>query len=248
MKITLYFLVTNIWSVVETNGRCPPARDGHSACIIGDSMIIFGGFEEELQRFSQETFAFNFKTLRWTDLRTNVCLLLSSHSSIRMVDFRDHHRRGVTFIRRLQSVNICTCSVVEVINSVSIIVRAMSISIDSNILISTTIVGTMQKRLVISPLVDDRIQHVSVYSFCIITKWCISTHFCLSSSSQNKISTINTMIGLCNNVLKILNWCVDDESICHDIQWCIDQTWNCLFFSQHLCVWKCANMSRFDRY
>jgi hypothetical protein len=30
-------------------------------------MIIFGGFEEENQRFSQETYAFDFTTRKWAE-------------------------------------------------------------------------------------------------------------------------------------------------------------------------------------
>jgi hypothetical protein len=47
-------IVTNSWSYVEIDGSfIPPARDGHSAVLYKDSMIIFAGFEEDNQRFSQ---------------------------------------------------------------------------------------------------------------------------------------------------------------------------------------------------
>uniref|UniRef100_A0A915ADL9 Farnesylated proteins-converting enzyme 2 n=1 Tax=Parascaris univalens TaxID=6257 RepID=A0A915ADL9_PARUN len=58
------------WSLVERYGPCPPARDGHSAVVVGSVMYVFGGFEEESQRFSRETYAFDFKTLQWSELRT----------------------------------------------------------------------------------------------------------------------------------------------------------------------------------
>lgn len=61
---------TKIWSIVPTPGMVPSARDGHSACVVGDRMIIFGGFEEEFQRFSQESFAFDFKTKRWSEIKS----------------------------------------------------------------------------------------------------------------------------------------------------------------------------------
>ncbi|VDM42343.1 unnamed protein product [Toxocara canis] len=44
------------WSLVERNGPCPPARDGHSAVVVDDTMYVFGGFEEESQRFAFELF------------------------------------------------------------------------------------------------------------------------------------------------------------------------------------------------
>ncbi|MFH4976445.1 hypothetical protein AB6A40_003154 [Gnathostoma spinigerum] len=63
--------VSRTWSVVSINGPPPLARDGHSAVVIGDCMYMFGGFEEETQRFSCETYFFNFKTRRWSELRTH---------------------------------------------------------------------------------------------------------------------------------------------------------------------------------
>uniref|UniRef100_A0A914WP69 Kelch domain-containing protein 3 n=1 Tax=Plectus sambesii TaxID=2011161 RepID=A0A914WP69_9BILA len=65
-----YDPVSNSWRLLPTMGRAPPARDGHSACVIDDLMVVFGGFEEEFQRFSQETFVFNFRTNRWSELKT----------------------------------------------------------------------------------------------------------------------------------------------------------------------------------
>ncbi|KJH53729.1 kelch repeat protein [Dictyocaulus viviparus] len=58
------------WRVVPVEGRVPPARDGHSAVVVGDRMYLFGGFEEDLQRFSQETYVFDFQTNRWSELNT----------------------------------------------------------------------------------------------------------------------------------------------------------------------------------
>jgi N-acetylneuraminic acid mutarotase len=48
----------------------PPSRDGHTAVVYGDRMYIFGGFEEENQRFSQETYYFDFITKTWGQLIT----------------------------------------------------------------------------------------------------------------------------------------------------------------------------------
>ncbi|CAG9537157.1 unnamed protein product [Cercopithifilaria johnstoni] len=59
-----------VWSVIPYDGEAPPARDGHSAVVVGDLMFMFGGFEEESQRFSQETFAYNFKQRKWYEVKT----------------------------------------------------------------------------------------------------------------------------------------------------------------------------------
>ncbi|VDO79750.1 unnamed protein product [Onchocerca flexuosa] len=43
---------TVAWSVIPCEGEAPPARDGHSAVVVDNLMFIFGGFEEESQRYS----------------------------------------------------------------------------------------------------------------------------------------------------------------------------------------------------
>ncbi|CAD6196130.1 unnamed protein product [Caenorhabditis auriculariae] len=62
--------VARRWSLVKTIGSIPPARDGHTAIVVDDKMIVFGGFEEDMQRFSQETYVYNFLTCRWTEFVT----------------------------------------------------------------------------------------------------------------------------------------------------------------------------------
>ncbi|TKR87724.1 hypothetical protein L596_012078 [Steinernema carpocapsae] len=69
-KIHEYDPVENTWKVVEACGKIPPARDGHSAVMVGDNMYIFGGFEEDFQRFSNETYCFNITSGKWTELMT----------------------------------------------------------------------------------------------------------------------------------------------------------------------------------
>ncbi|XP_075224636.1 kelch domain-containing protein 3 [Lycorma delicatula] len=65
---------TNLWSCPKTTGIIPGARDGHSACVVhtnnADVMYIFGGFEEGIDRFSQEVYSLDFNTMRWTYLIT----------------------------------------------------------------------------------------------------------------------------------------------------------------------------------
>ncbi len=43
------FSGTNSWSVRQTNGKTPAARDGHSACVIRDAMFVFGGYEAKVR-------------------------------------------------------------------------------------------------------------------------------------------------------------------------------------------------------
>ncbi|GLH07303.1 hypothetical protein R5R35_003214 [Gryllus longicercus] len=57
--------VTLKWTCPEVTGPIPGARDGHSACIIDHCMYIFGGFEEYIDRFSQDVHALDFRTMKW---------------------------------------------------------------------------------------------------------------------------------------------------------------------------------------
>jgi len=41
------------WSKPETHGQPPAARDGHTACVIGHRMYIFGGYEEVVSRLKK---------------------------------------------------------------------------------------------------------------------------------------------------------------------------------------------------
>ncbi|CAD5232183.1 unnamed protein product [Bursaphelenchus xylophilus] len=60
----------NSWQSIPPANGAPPARDGHTAVIYGHEMIIFGGFEEENQRFSQECYSYNFVTREWKLIKT----------------------------------------------------------------------------------------------------------------------------------------------------------------------------------
>lgn len=37
---------THKWSTPRVSGTVPGARDGHSACVLGKIMYIFGGYEQ----------------------------------------------------------------------------------------------------------------------------------------------------------------------------------------------------------
>lgn len=57
------------WCFVKVEGPLPNARDGHSACVIHNKMYIFGGYEEEVDRFSNEIHTLDFKTLSWSPVK-----------------------------------------------------------------------------------------------------------------------------------------------------------------------------------
>lgn len=54
------------WSRPNVEGMIPIARDGHSACVINSKMFIFGGYEEEVDRFSNEIHALDFPSMTWS--------------------------------------------------------------------------------------------------------------------------------------------------------------------------------------
>jgi len=57
---------SKVWKRPNVNGQPPGARDGHSACVIKDTMLIFGGYEEDEDRFSNDVDSFCFLTMTWT--------------------------------------------------------------------------------------------------------------------------------------------------------------------------------------
>lgn len=58
------------WTRPKVTGDVPGVRDGHSACIIGHFMYIFGGFEEEINQFSCDVHKLNLKTMEWKYVQT----------------------------------------------------------------------------------------------------------------------------------------------------------------------------------
>lgn len=57
---------TKKWHRPKVSGSPPGARDGHSACIINNRMYIFGGYEEGVQKFSNEVFSLMLSTMTWS--------------------------------------------------------------------------------------------------------------------------------------------------------------------------------------
>ncbi|GBM95091.1 Kelch domain-containing protein 3 [Araneus ventricosus] len=69
---TLYCFNTKTlsWTRPVTSGRFPKPTDGHSACVIGDHMYTFGGFEEENDSYSQKVYSLDLITFRWQEVQT----------------------------------------------------------------------------------------------------------------------------------------------------------------------------------
>jgi N-acetylneuraminic acid mutarotase len=60
-----YHPATNTWARPKTSGSHPGARDGHSACVINKKMYIFGGYEQPVDKFSNEVHALDLHTMVW---------------------------------------------------------------------------------------------------------------------------------------------------------------------------------------
>ncbi len=60
------------WSRPTVNGNIPGARDGHSACVINGKMYIFGGYEEYVDKFSNEVHYLDFSTMTWELVKSYV--------------------------------------------------------------------------------------------------------------------------------------------------------------------------------
>jgi N-acetylneuraminic acid mutarotase len=49
----------------KVSGHIPGARDGHTACNINNCMYIFGGYEEDTDRFSNDVYVLDLKSYVW---------------------------------------------------------------------------------------------------------------------------------------------------------------------------------------
>jgi len=54
------------WSTPRVSGTVPGARDGHSACVLGKTMYIFGGYEQLADCFSNDIHKLDTSTMTWT--------------------------------------------------------------------------------------------------------------------------------------------------------------------------------------
>ncbi|XP_042161655.1 kelch domain-containing protein 3 isoform X2 [Oncorhynchus tshawytscha] len=54
------------WNTPKISGTVPGARDGHSACILGKAMYIFGGYEQLADCFSNDIHKLDTTTMAWS--------------------------------------------------------------------------------------------------------------------------------------------------------------------------------------
>nr|XP_023015220.1 kelch domain-containing protein 3-like [Leptinotarsa decemlineata] len=54
------------WTAPKTTGNPPLARDGHSACLWKNNMIIFGGYEEDSDSFAGSVYSLDLEKMHWS--------------------------------------------------------------------------------------------------------------------------------------------------------------------------------------
>ena len=62
-QVLKYYIRENRWEAVDAVGPC--ARAGHSACVHGHAMYIFGGRDEDNERLN-DTWVLNLQTNKWS--------------------------------------------------------------------------------------------------------------------------------------------------------------------------------------
>ncbi len=60
-ELYMFDIKSHSWEFVLPKGQRPAARYLHSAVVVGDSMVIFGGNDKA----SGDVWSFNFATRRW---------------------------------------------------------------------------------------------------------------------------------------------------------------------------------------
>lgn len=58
------------WLRPDVGGSKPGARDGHSACVLGNCMYLFGGFEDSTDQFSRDVHCLNLHSMTWRYIQT----------------------------------------------------------------------------------------------------------------------------------------------------------------------------------
>ncbi|XP_071480445.1 kelch domain-containing protein 3-like [Diadema antillarum] len=68
-KLYAFDTKTSRWMLESPRGHLPDATDGHTACVIGNRMYVFGGFIDLMQSYSNLTYALDFREMKWTLLQ-----------------------------------------------------------------------------------------------------------------------------------------------------------------------------------
>lgn len=89
LYVILYFVETSTWSRPKACGMVPAARDGHTACVINHRMYIFGGFEEEIDRFSNDVYYLDLGSMKWYYVTASVSLFSDDLFQLSIIPLRN---------------------------------------------------------------------------------------------------------------------------------------------------------------
>uniref|UniRef100_A0A671KM52 Kelch domain containing 3 n=1 Tax=Sinocyclocheilus anshuiensis TaxID=1608454 RepID=A0A671KM52_9TELE len=70
------------WFTPKISGTVPGARDGHSACVLGKAMYIFGGYEQLADCFSNEIHKLDTSSMCWSLVSARVSVIRSETSLV----------------------------------------------------------------------------------------------------------------------------------------------------------------------
>src|SRR5581483_6877994 len=62
---------TEEWTKLKQTGSIPPTKEGHTECVVGNFMYIFGGLDFKTKEYTNEVFKLNLNTFKWTKVSMN---------------------------------------------------------------------------------------------------------------------------------------------------------------------------------
>lgn len=73
MCVNYCFIETLKWSKPLVSGSAPLPRIGHSACIIGHCIYIYGGYNQHPNDCIEDLHKLDLNTMKWSVVKTEVC-------------------------------------------------------------------------------------------------------------------------------------------------------------------------------
>jgi N-acetylneuraminic acid mutarotase len=62
-----FFFATNTWELIVSKEKVPTPRAGHSALLRGDTMVIFGGCDQDNEKLN-DIWVYNIKASTWQEI------------------------------------------------------------------------------------------------------------------------------------------------------------------------------------
>lgn len=65
---------TEKWLKPSMHGIVPPPTVGHSACVVGNKMYVFGGYQPSLNKLSHDVYILDMDTITWSKILPKVII------------------------------------------------------------------------------------------------------------------------------------------------------------------------------